>query len=73
MSIEIVSLTPKGEALSKSVRHDNNAGWRVIYFLRRMGGRSTVDTVAAFCFGGDISSARSTISLLSNKNILVRE
>ena len=73
MSIEIVSLTPKGEALSKSVRHDNNAGWRVIYFLRRMGGRSTVDRVAAFCFGGDISQSKSTISLLNNKGIVARE
>ena len=71
MSIEIVSLTPKGEALGHSVRHGNDVGWKVIYYLRRMGGRSTVDRLVTFCFDGNRSLALSTIRRLSNQGIVV--
>jgi hypothetical protein len=70
MSIEIVGLTPRGEALSHSVRHSNDIGWRVIYFLKRLGGRSTFDKICNMCFGGDAGQTRSVITNLKAKGIV---
>jgi len=73
MSIEIVSLTPKGEALSHSVRHSADSGWRAIYFLRRMGNRSTFDRVCNMCYGGNVQTTKHTIATLKAKGIVVGE
>jgi hypothetical protein len=71
MSIEIISLTQdKGFPLSRSIRHNNDPGWKIIYFLKKMGGQSTRDRITTFCFGGDVSSANSVISNLKSKGII---
>ena len=71
MSIDIISLTEdKGIPLSHSVRHDNDIGWRVIYFLRRMGNTSTRDKITTYCFAGNVGLANSTISKLKSKGIV---
>lgn len=70
MSIEIVALTNKGWALSKSVRHNNDSSWRVVYHLARMGGQSTLDRITTFCFGGDISSAKMAVGKLKRQDIV---
>ena len=61
MSIEIISLTSKGDTLAHSVRHyGNQAEWSVLYFIRRLGGRTTFDKICMFKFGGDIYQAKNT-------------
>lgn len=69
--IEIISLTDKGTALSKSIRRSQDRGWDVIYFLARMGGQSTRDKIANFCFGGNTAQANTVISNLKSKGIVV--
>lgn len=70
--IEIISFTPKGTALSTSVRHSGNSdAWAVVNFMRRMNGRTTLDKITMFVFGGDESKAKSTISYLKMKGIVV--
>ena len=74
MGIEIISLTNKGEALSHSVRHSGSqAGWQVIYFLKRLGGRTTFDRICQMIFGGNEYQAKNTISMLKAKGIVVGE
>jgi hypothetical protein len=73
MSIEIVALTSKGEALSHSVRHSSDVGWRAIYFLRRMGNRSTFDRICNMCYGGDVQLTKHTVANLKAKGIVVGE
>ncbi len=71
--IEIISLTSKGEALSHSVRSSPQPAWRVIYFLKRLGGRATFDKICTFQFGGDSVQAKNTIGFLKAKGIVVGE
>lgn len=70
MSIEIIELTKSGWDLSHSVRNNNSDGWRVVYHLSRVGGRTTVDRITNFCFSGDRGRAVSTINKLKNQGII---
>jgi hypothetical protein len=77
--IEIISLTPKGEALSHSVRSGNSSdwrvkmGWAVIHFVKRVGSRTTFDKICSFVFGGDVARTRTVITYLKSKGIVVGE
>jgi hypothetical protein len=71
--IEIITLTPKGEALSHSVRPSSHPAWRVIYFLRRLGNRATFDKICTFQFGGDVVQAKKIVGFLKDKGIVVGE
>jgi hypothetical protein len=71
--LEIIGLTDKGWQLSRSVRHSADIGWRVIYFLKRMGGKSTLEKIAAYCFSGGYDTARSVVSDLKRKGVVVGE
>ena len=73
MPIEIISLTNKGEALSHSVCHSNDSGWKVIAFVKRLGGRTTFDKICTFVFGGDSFRAKREISFLKSKGIVTGE
>ena len=76
MALEIISLTPKGEALSHSVRRTNSPdwkvvyGWRTIYFTKQMGGRTSFEKICSMIFGGNERNTKSVISLLKSKNIV---
>lgn len=73
MSIDIISLSDKGNILSHSVRHSNDIGWNAIYFLRRNGGRSTRDRICSFCYNGNITVTNNVIKDLKAKGIVVGE
>lgn len=79
MSIEIISLTSKGEMFSHSVRTTNSSDWRVIWgwkvirFVKRVGSRTTFDKICSFVFGGDVARTRTIVSYLKAKGIVVGE
>lgn len=68
--INIVALTNKGWQLSKSVRGNATAGWNVIYFLSRLGGKTTFDKICSYCFSGDVSMAKRTVTELKLQGIV---
>ena len=72
MSIEIIRLTDTGWDLSKSTRHSGDIDkWNVIYFLGRMNGQSTIDRIAQFKFGGDLSKTNNVIRKLRAEGIVI--
>lgn len=73
MSIEIISLTSKGEALSHSIRHSNYIGWNVIFFIRKLGGRVDKSKIINNIFNGNQSSANAVLRDLKMKGIIVGE
>jgi hypothetical protein len=70
MGIDIVSLTDKGNALSRSTRSSNDIGWKVIYFLGRVGGRSTRDNISLNVFGGNQVVTNNVLRNLKSKGIV---
>ena len=70
MSIEILSLTDKGMALSHSVRRSNDVGWKVIYFLSRLGGKATHEKICSYCFGGNVTETNVVLRNLKAKGIV---
>lgn len=71
MGIDIIELTPDGDSLSKSANHAGDADmWAVVYFLGRVGKRSTVDKITMVCFGGDRIRAQNTIRKLRVANLV---
>lgn len=74
MSIEIVSLTLKGDALSHSVRQNTGSPeWAVVNYLRKMGGRATRDRLETFVFNGNIGQASAVLRSLKYKGIITGE
>jgi hypothetical protein len=71
MAIEILGLTDRGRALSKSTRRSPDKAWDVLYFISRMGGQTTKDKIATFVFGGDEVQANRTIGYLRSKGCVV--
>lgn len=73
MGIDIISLTPKGEALSHSTKPSNNIGWKAIYFIHRMGNRTTFDKLNIMCYGGNEHLTKQVVSELKSKGIVTGE
>lgn len=79
MGIDIISLTSKGDALSHSASpHNSNDwkvvyGWKVIYFLKKVGRQSTFDKISTYIFGGNEHMARQVITFLKVKEIVTGE
>jgi hypothetical protein len=73
MSIEIISLTSKGDALANSVRQGHSPEWAVVNYLRRMGGRATRDRLIQFVFNNNVGVANAAIRNLKYKGIITGE
>ena len=46
--MRIYSLTPIGKQIANSPTSNTNPAWRVLYFLRRHGGRATDEQITTF-------------------------
>lgn len=69
--IDIIELTPEGISLSKSTNHSGDADmWSVLYFLGRMGNRSTADKICMVCLGGDKIRTQNTIRKLRSARLI---
>lgn len=69
--IDIIELTPDGISLSKSTNHSGDRdAWSIVYFLGRMGNRSTVDKVSMVCFGGDRLRTQTAIRKLRSAHLV---
>jgi hypothetical protein len=75
MGIELIELTDKGKDYARS----RNSGtkhpelWATIYFIARMGFKTSNDKIATFVFGGDERLANKAIGVLKQKGIVVGE
>ncbi len=69
--MRIYQLTSMGRDLAKTPTKTMTAGWRVVYFLRKHGGRATDDQIKQFASIGDGEFAPTMNSLINQKVVAV--
>ena len=72
MDIEIICLTDKGYQMSHCIRNNNNIGWKCIYFLNRVGGKSTSAKICEMVYGGNSTITSQVLRNLTKKEIITR-
>lgn len=69
---EIISLTsPKGWLFAGQIHQSGNqTNWKIVNFLKRMGGKQSREKIIQFCFNGDVASANVAIRELKAGGII---
>ena len=62
--MRIYQLTSVGNSLARTPTNNLTPGWKIVYFLKRHGGRATDDQISAF-LGLSPEQIRSTMSTLT--------